>query len=561
MGIGSDEDSSAAPQKPDLDALDVRQADRQERRAIVSPLTSRQLVHELRVHQIELELQNEELRRMQIELAAARSRYFDLYDLAPVGYCTLSEAEIILEANLTGGSLLGLSRDALVGKRFQNFIWAADQDIYYLHRKKLFDTGLPQSCEVRLLRAGGSTFWSLLRSTFDSGSTTKALHRLVLTDVNERKLEQDHIRISDIALKAVSQGVLIASPELQVVSANQAFLTMTGYSEPELIGASCSIFNGPLTNPDTQCAFMQAIQAQRDFSGEFVNYRKDGSHFWNQLVVSPVRDGQGRLTHFISINTDVSVRKELDRVLLEKNLELQRTTALAERANQAKSDFLSSMSHELRTPLNSILGFAQLLESGTPELTTLQQRNIQMVLRGGWYLLALINEILDLSSIESGKLALSLEPVAISQVLADCQSLIAPQAERSGIQVNFPVLSDSLVATADPLRLKQVIVNLLSNAIKYNRVNGVVDVTVSSDAQQTLCIRVQDMGEGLSEEKMSQLFQPFNRLGQESKGTEGTGIGLVLTRRLTELMGGRVGVQSTMGVGSVFWIELRVPQG
>jgi signal transduction histidine kinase len=217
------------------------------------------------------------------------------------------------------------------------------------------------------------------------------------------------------------------------------------------------------------------------------------------------------------------VRKEFDRVLLEKNLELQRTTALAERANQAKSDFLSSMSHELRTPLNSILGFAQLLESGTPELTTLQQRNIQMVLRGGWYLLALINEILDLLSIESGKLALSLEPVAISQVLADCQSLIAPQAERSGIQVNFPVLSDSLVVTADPLRLKQVIVNLLSNAIKYNRVNGVVDVTVSSDAQQTLCIRVQDMGEGLSEENMSQLFQPFNRLGQEAKGTEGTG--------------------------------------
>jgi PAS domain S-box-containing protein len=290
MDIGTDGDSSAAPPEPDLNALHVRQADRQERRAVISPLTSRQLVHELRVHQIELELQNEELRRMQNELADARSRYFDLYDLAPVGYCTVSEGKIILEANLTAGSLLGLPRDAMVGKRVQNFILAADQDVYYLHRMRLFDTGLPQSCEVRLLRADGSTFWGLLRSTFDSGTSANALHRLVLTDVDERKLVQDHIRISDIALKAVSQGVLIASPDLRVVSANQAFLSMTGYKESELTGVSCSVFNGPQTNADTLAAFMLAVKEQRDFSGEFVNYRKDGTHFWNLLTMSPVRD-------------------------------------------------------------------------------------------------------------------------------------------------------------------------------------------------------------------------------------------------------------------------------
>jgi CheY-like chemotaxis protein/nitrogen-specific signal transduction histidine kinase len=254
---------------------------------------------------------------------------------------------------------------------------------------------------------------------------------------------------------------------------------------------------------------------------------------------------------------DISERKRLDQALHQKNGELQRATIAAENANLAKSDFLSSMSHELRSPLNAILGFAQLLELGKPPPTPLQHKNIEKILSGGWYLLALINEILDLALIESGKLALSLEPLPMTLVLQECKNMIEPQAQQKGIQIHFPISTDALLVIADPVRLRQVIVNLLSNAIKYNRIDGTVDVTVTTAGNDLVRISVQDTGEGLSPEKLSQLFQPFNRLGQERSTTQGTGIGLVVTRRLIELMGGTIGVQSTVGTGSVFWVELR----
>jgi PAS domain S-box-containing protein len=527
-----------------------------ERREPVSPEVSRQLVHELRVHQIELNSQNEQLRLTQIELATAHARYFDLYDLAPVGYCTVDATENILEANLMAANLLGVTRGDMLGHSVQDFIFPQDQDIYYLHCKRLFDTGQPQSCILRLLRTNGNPFWVQLSATFDPAGAHNAIHRLVLTDVDERKMAQDQIRISDVALKAVSQGVLITSPDMRVVSANHSFMTMFGYSAQELKEFDCARFNGPLTDAASIAAFNKAIAASQEFSAEFLNYRKNGTCFWNEVFVSPVRDEQGQLTHFISINTDITERKDLHQALQDRNLELQRTTSIAEKANLAKSDFLSSMSHELRTPLNSILGFAQLLEAGQPPLTAQQQTRIEMIQRGGWYLLTLIEEILDLASIESGKVKLALEPVSVTKVLADCQSMIEPDVIRSGIVVEFPDLSESLLVVADAIRLKQVIVNLLSNAIKYNRAHGTVAVKVTAPTQQTLRISVHDTGQGLPAELLPQLFLPFNRLGQEAGIIKGTGIGLVVTRRLTELMGGSVGVSSVLGLGSTFWAEL-----
>jgi CheY-like chemotaxis protein/anti-sigma regulatory factor (Ser/Thr protein kinase) len=216
------------------------------------------------------------------------------------------------------------------------------------------------------------------------------------------------------------------------------------------------------------------------------------------------------------------------------------------------------MSHELRSPLNAILGFAQLIESGTPLPTTTQQASINQILKAGWYLLELINEILDLALIESGRLSLSLEPMSLSEVLIDCQAMTAPQAVKSGIHMSFPQVDDEYFAYADRARVKQVLVNLLTNAIKYNCTGGEVEVTCVVSAHERIRISVRDTGEGLSADKLAQLFQPFNRLGQEAGAEEGTGIGLVVSKRLVELMEGELGVESTVGVGSVFWIELKV---
>jgi CheY-like chemotaxis protein len=216
------------------------------------------------------------------------------------------------------------------------------------------------------------------------------------------------------------------------------------------------------------------------------------------------------------------------------------------------------MSHELRTPLNAILGFAQLVESGSPSPTDSQKRSIDQILQAGWYLLELINEILDLALIESGKLSLSLEPISLAEVMLECQAMIEPQAQRRGISVTFPHFEMPSFVQADRTRVKQVFINLLSNAIKYNKVGGTVVVEKITSTPGGIRICVKDSGEGLSADKLAQLFQPFNRLGQEANAVEGTGIGLVTTKRLVELMKGVIGVESTVGVGSVFWIELNL---
>ncbi|NIA55527.1 response regulator [Massilia sp. TW-1] len=238
------------------------------------------------------------------------------------------------------------------------------------------------------------------------------------------------------------------------------------------------------------------------------------------------------------------------------NSELELAIEEARNANQAKSAFLSSMSHELRTPLNAILGFAQILASNDMPTTPEQKQEFAgHILKSGRHLLTLINEILDLAKVEAGAVSLSMEPVPLADVLAECRGMIAPLAATRGVRVLFPEAPTARVQ-ADRTRLKQVLLNLLSNAVKYNRDGGAVVVDCAQPAPQRLRLSVQDTGMGLSPEQVAGLFQPFNRLGQEAGTQEGTGIGLVVTRRLVELMGGEIGVTSSPGVGSVFWIEL-----
>jgi signal transduction histidine kinase/ActR/RegA family two-component response regulator len=238
------------------------------------------------------------------------------------------------------------------------------------------------------------------------------------------------------------------------------------------------------------------------------------------------------------------------------NSELELAIEEARNANQAKSAFLSSMSHELRTPLNAILGFAQILAADNMP-TTLEQKTefAGHILKSGRHLLTLINEILDLAKVEAGALTLSMEPVGLAEVLGECRSMIEPLAAARGIRVSFPENATAQVE-ADRTRLKQVLLNLLSNAVKYNREGGTVVLECAAAGPGRLRLAVVDTGMGLRPDQVAALFQPFNRLGQENGVQEGTGIGLVFTRRLVELMKGEIGVTSTPGVGSVFWIEL-----
>jgi len=282
---------------------------------------------------------------------------------------------------------------------------------------------------------------------------------------------------------------------------------------------------------------------------ELTMIRKDGSRFAGIVSITALRDDYGDLIGYLLIGADNSLRKQVE-------ADLHKALDAAEKANRAKTDFLSGMSHELRTPLNAILGFAQLMESGTPHPTPSQQRSLEQILKAGWYLLELINEILDLALIESGKVTLSREPVSLAEVMLECRAMIEPQAQKRGIGLTFPRFESLYFVKADRTRVKQVLINLLFNAIKYNKPGGAVAVEYRPSPPDSLRISVRDTGAGIPPELVAQLFQPFNRLGKEAGAEEGTGIGLVVTKRLVELMGGRIGVDSQVGVGSVFWFEL-----
>ncbi|MDB5907654.1 MAG: hybrid sensor histidine kinase/response regulator [Massilia sp.] len=242
------------------------------------------------------------------------------------------------------------------------------------------------------------------------------------------------------------------------------------------------------------------------------------------------------------------------------NAELGQAIEAARNANQAKSAFLSSMSHELRTPLNAILGFAQILASDTLPASETQKRDFAgHILRAGRHLLTLINEVLDLAKVESGTLTLSMEPVALESLLLECRHMIEPLAAGRRIRLLFPEHCAHVVM-ADRTRLKQVVLNLLSNAVKYNREGGALVLDCEPAGAERVRLSVRDTGAGLEPAQLEALFEPFNRLGQENGAEEGTGIGLVVTRRLVEVMGGTIGVSSSVGVGSVFWFELRATE-
>ena len=426
--------------------------------------------------------------------------------------------------------------------------------------------GIEDIYELTYIRKDGSRFPAVVSVTaLRDAQDSNIGYLLIGTDntarkqveAEQKKLDQrlrDQQFYTRSLIESNIDALMTTDPSGIISDVNKQMEALTGCTRDELIGAP---FKNYFTNPEhAEAGIRRVLNENRVTDYELTARARNGKETVVSYNATTFHDRDRNLQGVFAAARDITERKRLDQVLQQNNVELEIAKLAAEKANLAKSDFLSSMSHELRTPLNAILGFAQLIETGAPEPTPLQKRSVDQILQAGWYLLELINEILDLALIESGRLSLSHEPIELSEVLFECQAMIGPQALKRGITVQFPRLEVPHYVSADRTRVKQVLINLLSNSIKYNNFGGSVIVTCGETSSGRVRIEVQDTGNGLPQDKLEQLFQPFNRLGQEGTSEEGTGIGLVVCKRLIELMRGEIGVRSTVGTGSVFWIEL-----
>jgi PAS domain S-box-containing protein len=448
---------------------------------------------------------------------------------------------------------LSLELDTPITPGFEALVFKASrgiEDIYELTYIRKDGSRFPAIVSVTALRDAQEIIIGYLLIGTDNAARKQVEAEQALLD--QRLRDQQFYTRS--LIESNIDALMTTDPRGIISDVNQQMEALTGCTRDELIGAP---FKNYFTDPErAEAAITRVLREGKVTNYELTAHARDGKETVVSYNATTFHDRDRKLQGVFAAARDVTDRKQFEHTLQEYNIELESAKAAAEKANLAKSEFLSSMSHELRTPLNAVLGFAQLMASDTPPPSSAQKLSIDQILQAGWYLLRLINEILDLAMIESGKVTMSHESMSLTDVLQDCQAMIEPQAQKRGIKMTFPRFDNLFYVHADRTRVKQVMINLLSNAIKYNRDGGAVIVQCMASSENRVRVSVKDTGIGLAPEQLAQLFQPFNRLGQESSAEEGTGIGLVVTKQLVELMGGIIGVESSVGAGSVFWVEL-----
>jgi len=416
--------------------------------------------------------------------------------------------------------------------------------------------------EYRIRHKDGT--WRWIETTGQNLLGNTDVHSVVVTsrDISERKWAESALIESEARYRGAIEAAGLVPYVLDYNSKCFTFIgeniiKLTGYSANEITPALLQ--ESILESKDWafDSSGRQLDEAQNKFltaepghKGIDMRIRtSSGQERWLSDASVPLPDEHGRLTKAIGIIQDLTERKraEEDRIARE----------IAEQANRAKSEFLSRMSHELRTPLNAILGFAQLLKMD--ELRSDQKKGVEQIYKSGRHLLNLVNEVLDIARIESGKLHISPEPVCLADAVQEALDLIRPLAEERHLSLSLKLpATPNVFVIADHQSLRQVLLNLLSNAVKYNREAGEVAVTTSLTIDGHLRLQVRDSGEGIPPDKMKRLFVPFDRLDRDSIEQEGTGLGLALSKGLVESLGGRMGASSQLGVGSIFWLELKL---
>ena len=477
-----------------------------------------------------------------------RERFWDLSgDLM----CSAGVDGYFKRLNPAWEATLGWTEKELRSRPFIDFVHPDDRDQTIAETASLADGGYRTINFENRYQCRDGSYRELLWSA--TSIAEEGLIYAMARDSTASKRDQEELRSSEQFLDSVLDNlpnmVFVKDADLRFVGLNQAGERMLGTSREELIGKSdYDLF------PKEEADFF--VQKDREVlaSGKLLDIPEEpietadkGRRILHTRKIS-IPDEHGEPRYLLGISEDIT-----DRHLADRAADAAR--AEADRANRAKSEFLSRMSHELRTPLNAVIGFGQLLE--LDDLNQRQQEGVEQILKGGRHLLKLIDEVLDISRIESGTMSISLEPVHLGSVLAEALSLIRPLADRAHVRLlGDPSKLGELYVQADQQRLKQVLINLLSNAVKYNRVGGEVRVERIQSVAGRVELAVSDTGRGMSPDQLERLFEPFDRLGAETGDVEGTGLGLSLSIGLMRAMGGTITAESEPATGTTMRIEL-----
>ena len=489
-------------------------------------------------------------------LEASERSSRQIFEEAPIGMALVGLDQRFTQANAKLCQMMGYSEEELTRRTPLELTHADDVAASEGLAAALVNGGGAASVEKRYVRKGGEVLWATRTATIIGDEAGKPRHFLVMVeDITERKRAEAALRESQRELESAhhekqlimdnSQDVICTiSEEGRFVTVSAACEQLWGYTPAELVGRPYIELVHPGDREQTEAVAAQLLSGNKvtDFVNRYV--RKDGQIV--DVLWSVSWSEADRIVFCVA--HDVTQRARIEKELREAKIE-------ADRANMAKSEFLSRMSHELRTPLNAILGFGQLLERQNP--TDAQRNRVGYILSAGRHLLNLINEVLDISRIEAGNLQLSVEPVSMADAVAEAIDLVRPLAADQEIDLSATAdLDQDCFVRGDRQRLKQVLLNLLTNAIKYTPSGGRVSVGYAAGDDDNIRLTVRDTGRGIAADKLARLFTPFDRLGAEQSTVEGTGLGLALCQRLMHAMHGTIGVQSSIGNGSAFWIEL-----
>ena len=510
--------------------------------------------------------------QMEEQLNRSERLFAAMFEQASLGMALIALDGTLLRINQKFSEMTGICADRLSQHHYHEImspkaVAASTENV----RRLVNGEEKSYSVERKLIHREGHSRWAQFNISRVVNQNKDDYLLVQVEDIEARRAQDERLRLLESVAVHANDAILITEAEPvdeaeggpRILYANEAYYKMSGYTLEEIVGKTPRIMQGPQTDRAARDKIRQALKKWKPVVAEVLNYTKDGTPFWVELSIVPVANEKGWYTHWVSLQRDVTARKETEAMLIRTKEEADRAREEAEAANRAKSEFLSRMSHELRTPLNAILGFGQLLE--LEEQTEGDRESTEQILKAGRHLLELINEVLDISRIESGRMAMSLEPVRVAEVARETLDLVRAMAAQHGVKLNADAVFNSRLAViGDRRRVKQILLNLMSNAIKYNRAGG--SVTLSLEAapdnererereRERVRLCVTDTGIGIAPEKRERLWVPFDRLDVEATGVEGTGIGLALSQRLAQAMGGGLNVRGETQ-GSTFWLEL-----